>query len=70
MTDAQTTPMPYVFVNIFIWCVQDMLDLSYGSCDTSRLGCQLKLRDDMQGLVVTVPAQANNLMDHIPFPDN
>jgi hypothetical protein len=54
----------------FIWCVQDMLDLSYGSCDTSRLGCQLKLRDDMQGLVVTVPAQANNLMDHIPFPDN
>mmetsp|Transcript_52247 Transcript_52247/g.76522 ORF Transcript_52247/g.76522 Transcript_52247/m.76522 type:complete len:213 (-) Transcript_52247:428-1066(-) len=48
---------------------QDMLDLAYGSGDTSRLGCQLKLTVEMQGLVVSIPAQAHNIMDHIPFPD-
>ncbi|XP_057365787.1 adrenodoxin-like protein 2, mitochondrial [Daphnia carinata] len=35
----------------------DMLDLAYGLCDTSRLGCQITLTESMDGIVVTVPAQ-------------
>lgn len=50
-------------------CSQDMLDLAYGACETSRLGCQVKLHERMQGLVLTVPSDANNIMDDIPFPD-
>jgi len=46
-----------------------MLDLAYGSCQTSRLGCQIKLEASMEGLVLGVPRGANNMMDHIPFPD-
>ncbi|CAH1799937.1 unnamed protein product [Owenia fusiformis] len=33
----------------------DMLDLAYGLTDTSRLGCQVCVSKDMEGLVVTVP---------------
>ena len=46
-----------------------MLDLAFGCSDTSRLGCQVRLATHMQGLVISIPAQANNIMDHIPFPD-
>ena len=46
---------------------QDMLDLAHEPRDTSRLGCQLVLRPDLEGLVVEVPRGANNLFDHIPF---
>ncbi|KAK3098870.1 hypothetical protein FSP39_023856 [Pinctada imbricata] len=34
----------------------DMLDLAYGLTDTSRLGCQVLVTKDMDGLVVEVPA--------------
>ena len=34
----------------------DMLDLAYGLTETSRLGCQIVLTEDMAGLVVDVPA--------------
>ncbi|XP_052807825.1 adrenodoxin-like protein 2, mitochondrial [Mya arenaria] len=34
----------------------DMLDLAYGITDTSRLGCQVIVSKDMEGLVVSVPA--------------
>ncbi|CAH8614786.1 unnamed protein product [Schistosoma curassoni] len=30
---------------------QDMLDLAYGLTDTSRLGCQVKVNEDMDGIV-------------------
>ncbi|KAL4233494.1 Adrenodoxin [Mactra antiquata] len=33
----------------------DMLDLAYGLTDTSRLGCQIIVSKDMDGLVVRVP---------------
>ena len=32
-----------------------MLDMAYGLTDTSRLGCQVKVTDDLDGLVVTIP---------------
>ncbi|CAD7004334.1 adrenodoxin [Ceratitis capitata] len=38
----------------------DMLDLAYELTDTSRLGCQITLTKDMDGLVVSVPATIND----------
>lgn len=34
---------------------EDMLDLAFGLTETSRLGCQIKVTDDMDGLVVSLP---------------
>ena len=47
----------------------DMLDLAYDPQPTSRLGCQLKLTKELDGLEVTIPEDAHNLMDDIPFDD-
>lgn len=33
----------------------DMLDLAYGLTDTSRLGCQVCLRKDLDGMILRVP---------------
>lgn len=38
----------------------DMLDLAYDVNDTSRLGCQIILTKDMDGLEVKVPATIND----------
>lgn len=38
----------------------DMLDLAYDLTDTSRLGCQITLSKDMDGLEVHVPATIND----------
>ncbi|MEM9627572.1 MAG: 2Fe-2S iron-sulfur cluster-binding protein [Pseudomonadota bacterium] len=34
---------------------EDMLDLAFGLKPTSRLGCQIVMNDDLDGLVVTIP---------------
>jgi len=34
---------------------EDMLDMAFDVRDTSRLGCQVKLTEDLDGLVVTLP---------------
>lgn len=36
----------------------DMLDFAIGLTPTSRLGCQVELVDELDGLVVTVPDEA------------
>ena len=41
---------------------EDMLDLAYGLTRTSRLGCQIKVTDDMDGLVVSLPKEVRNMM--------
>ena len=33
----------------------DMLDLAYELTDTSRLGCQITVREDFAGMKVTIP---------------
>lgn len=38
----------------------DMLDLAYELTDTSRLGCQIVLTKELQGLEVRVPATIND----------
>ena len=39
---------------------EDMLDLAYGLTRTSRLGCQIRITEELDGLVVSVPAGSNN----------
>jgi len=41
---------------------EDMLDLAFGLTHTSRLGCQIKVSRDLDGIVVTLPAATRNMM--------
>ena len=41
---------------------EDMLDLAFDVSETSRLGCQITMTKDLDGLVVSLPAQHYNLM--------
>ena len=40
----------------------DMLDLACGITKTSRLGCQILLTEELDGLVVTLPQETRNMM--------
>ncbi len=40
---------------------EDMLDLAFGLTRTSRLGCQIRMSDDLDGLKVTLPAATRNM---------
>jgi 2Fe-2S ferredoxin len=42
---------------------EDMLDLAFGLTKTSRLGCQIVMRDELDGLVVRLPEQVTNWME-------
>ena len=35
----------------------DMLDLAFNVTETSRLGCQIKITDELDGLTATVPEE-------------
>ncbi|PNS21113.1 hypothetical protein CAC42_3451 [Sphaceloma murrayae] len=39
----------------------DMLDLAFGLTETSRLGCQIKMSKELDGLVVRLPSMTRNL---------
>jgi 2Fe-2S ferredoxin len=41
---------------------EDMLDLAFGLTHTSRLGCQIIITEELDGLVVTLPAATRNMM--------
>lgn len=41
---------------------EDMLDLAFGLTKTSRLGCQLIMSPELDGLTVTLPTATRNLM--------
>ena len=40
---------------------EDMLDLAAGACRTSRLACQIVLNEALDGLTVTIPAEAHDM---------
>jgi ferredoxin, 2Fe-2S len=42
---------------------EDMLDLAFGLTRTSRLGCQIVITEELDGLTVTLPAATRNLMN-------
>lgn len=39
----------------------DMLDMAFGLTDTSRLGCQVQLTKDLDGMIVTLPSATRNM---------
>ncbi|WP_434732271.1 ferredoxin family 2Fe-2S iron-sulfur cluster binding protein [Wolbachia endosymbiont of Zygogramma bicolorata] len=39
----------------------DMLDLAFGLTETSRLGCQIKITKDIDGLCVTIQRGTRNI---------
>ncbi len=41
---------------------EDMLDLAFGLTHTSRLGCQSKITEELDGLTVTLPTATRNMM--------
>ncbi len=40
---------------------QDMLDLAFGLTHTSRLGCQIIMTEELDGLVVKLPSATRNM---------
>ena len=41
---------------------EDMLDLAFGLTATSRLGCQVIMTEDLDGLTVKLPAETRNML--------
>jgi 2Fe-2S ferredoxin len=41
---------------------EDMLDLAFGLTHTSRLGCQIKMSDELDGLEVSLPSGTRNML--------
>ena len=41
---------------------EDMLDLAFGLTHTSRLGCQIRMTPELDGLTVTLPEATRNMM--------
>jgi len=39
---------------------EDMLDLAFGLTKTSRLGCQIRITEELDGLTVRLPGGTNN----------
>ena len=41
---------------------EDMLDLTFGLTRTSRLGCQVMIVEEMDGLRITLPSKTRNMI--------
>jgi len=41
---------------------EDMLDLAFALTRTSRLGCQIVIAEDLDGLTVRLPAEIRNML--------
>ena len=41
---------------------EDMLDLAFGLTATSRLGCQIIITEELDGLIVRLPASTRNML--------
>jgi 2Fe-2S ferredoxin len=42
---------------------EDMLDLAFGVTGTSRLGCQIIITAELDGLTVTLPSETYNMLE-------
>ena len=42
---------------------EDMLDLAFGLTQTSRLGCQIIMTEELDGLTVRLPLATRNMMN-------
>ncbi len=42
---------------------EDMLDLAFGLTATSRLGCQIIITEELDGLTVRLPSATRNMLN-------
>ena len=42
---------------------EDILDLAFGLTETSRLGCQIIMSENLDGLTVHVPSEHHNFLN-------
>lgn len=49
---------------------EDMLDMAFGLTETSRLGCQITVTEDMEGVELEMPKATRNFYvdGHVPVP--
>ena len=49
---------------------EDMLDMAFGLEETSRLGCQIIVKEDMDGVTLKMPSATRNFYvdGHVPKP--
>jgi ferredoxin len=49
---------------------EDMLDMAFGLTETSRLGCQVHVTKEMDGMTVEMPKATRNFYvdGHVPKP--
>jgi ferredoxin len=49
---------------------EDMLDMAFGLQETSRLGCQITVSEEMEGVVLEMPKATRNFYvdGHVPQP--
>jgi len=49
---------------------EDMLDMAFGLTDTSRLGCQIEVIEQMNGVKIRLPSATRNFYvdGHVPVP--
>lgn len=40
---------------------EDMLDLAFGVTHTSRLGCQIIMADELDGITLNIPSETRNI---------
>ena len=62
---------PNWYDRVLQWCPcsedeEDMLDLAFGLTNTSRLGCQVVVTQEMDGLTVTIPPQTRHMVPAPP----
>lgn len=55
-------PEWYDLLNVATEDEEDMLDLAFGLTHTSRLGCQIIITEELDGLIVRLPAATRNMM--------
>ena len=41
---------------------EDLLDMAYGLAATSRLGCQIVVTQDLEGMTLRLPAASHNML--------
>lgn len=46
-----------------------MLDLAFGLTPTSRLGCQVVLKPELEGMTLQLPAATRNMVRHTSHPN-
>ena len=62
LKDPDFQALPAFFPRVDLARVHRELDLAFGLTHTSRLGCQIRMSEALDGLVVKLPPATRNMM--------